>query len=182
MTDSIIAKDEAIGKTRLWLERAVLGLKLCPFARFPYETGRVRFAVIDAFDEAGRRDGFIAEVQHLRNTPADVLETTLVIYPNGVADFIEFLEFVKRAQSVLGKRGLDERFQIAPFHPLFQFNDQPAEAIENYSNRSPLPILQLLRQRSVEHAVASVGAANVIYEQNIQTLQALGLAGWARIW
>jgi uncharacterized protein len=172
----------AVAATRLWLERAVIGLNLCPFAKAVHAKRQIRYAVTAA-DNA---DELLAELRHelglLVRAAPEVLETTLLIHPQAMTDFIEYHLFLKDADAALRKLGLEGIVQIASFHPGFEFAGSARDDIENYSNRSPFPMLHLLREASIDRAVAAFPDAAEIYERNIETLRRLGHAGWRQLW
>lgn len=171
-------KDEVIAATRLWLEKAVIGLNLCPFAKAVYVKNQVRFVVsearhLDAFlEDLDRELEFLAAAD-----PAEV-DTTLLIHPDLLPDFLDFNDFMVIAEEAVGEHGLEGVIQIASFHPAFQFAGTEPEDIGNYTNRAPFPTLHLIREASLSRAVESFPDAEGIYGRNIETLKKLGLAGW----
>jgi uncharacterized protein len=177
-----IHSEEIVSATRRWLERSVIGLNLCPFAENPYRGDRVRFAVSEQRSAAGLLEDLRSELQTLAAADPKDLETTLLIHPWVLADFIEYNDFLEVCDSVVAELNLEGEIQVASFHPQYQFAETRADDIENYTNRSPYPMLHLLREASVERAVAAVGDSEEIYRRNIRTLRALGHAGWQRLW
>jgi hypothetical protein len=177
-----IHSEEIVSATRRWLERSVIGLNLCPFAENPYRGDRVRFAVSEQRSAAGLLEDLRSELQALAAADSKDLETTLLIHPWVLADFIEYNDFLEVCDSVVAELNLEGEIQVASFHPQYQFAETRADDIENYTNRSPYPMLHLLREASVERAVAAVGDSEEIYRRNIRTLRALGHAGWQRLW
>jgi uncharacterized protein len=178
------APDEAtaIAATRQWIERAVIGLNLCPFARLPYLDQRVCFRVSRANGSDGVLDDLCGELQSLAAAdPADC-ETTLLIIPQAFADFLDFNDFLDEAEAALEVLGLDGEIQIASFHPDYRFADSDPDDVENCSNRSPFPTLHLLREASIERAVESIADPDAIFERNIETLRRLGREGWKSLW
>jgi uncharacterized protein len=169
--------DEVVSATRRWLEKAVIGLNLCPFAEQPYRTGRVRFCVSGEQTPPGLLEELCAELLALAAADPRVRETTLLIHPLVLTDFGEYNEFLEVCDAAVAQLGLEGELQVASFHPQYQFADTGPLDIENYTNRSPYPMLHLLREASVERAVASVG-----YRRNIRTLRNLGHAGWRALW
>ena len=174
-----IADATVLADTRHWIEKAVIGLNLCPFARSVYVKNQVRIVVsrarhLDAFlDELDR------ELDLLVNTPADEIDTTLLVHPTLFPDFVVFNDFMGVVDDVVEEHGLDGVIQVASFHPQFQFEGVEPDDISNATNRAPFPTLHLLREDSVARAVASDGGdADAIVERNIQTLRALGASGW----
>jgi hypothetical protein len=164
------------------LEKAVLGLNLCPFAAGPYREDRVHLAVTGHRTASGLLDALRSELQSLHAADPLHRETTLLIHPWVLADFIEYNEFLDVCDTLVKELGLEGEIQVASFHPRYQFADTQPDDIENYTNRSPYPMLHLLREASVERAVAAAGDTERIYERNIRTLRELGLPGWQRLW
>lgn len=171
-----------IAATRRWLERCVIGLNLCPFAESVYRGDRVRFCVSDQRTAAGLLADLRAELYLLHAADPLRCETALLIHPWVLADFIEYNDFLEVCEATVVELGLEGELQVASFHPRYQFADTEPEDIENYTNRSPYPMLHLLREASIEHAVAAVPDPDAIYRRNILTLRDLGHAGWHRLW
>ena len=168
----------AIADTRRWLERAVIGLNLCPFAKAPHIKGQIHYAVCAG---GGRRELLAllrAELLALAALEASERETTLLIVPDQFADFLDFNDFLGDAEALLGALDLEGVLQVAPFHPRFQFEGTEADDITNATNRSPYPTLHLIREDSIDRAVAAFPDAATIYEANIRRLRELGEAGW----
>ena len=172
---------QAIDDTRRWLERAVIGLNLCPFAKVVHVKGQIHYAVSLAFEPADVLDGLAQELTTLVALDSEVRDTTLLILPNALGEFLNFNDFLFRANALLRKLRLDGTVQIAPFHPRFQFADAAQDDIANCTNRSPYPMLHLLREASVDRAVAAFPQADEIFEKNIQTMTKLGAQGWAAL-
>lgn len=168
----------AIASTRRWLERAVIGLNLCPFAKAVYVKDQVRFAVT----AAEGREELLAELRHelVRLAHADLEEiaTTLLIHPQAMKDFIEFSFFLREIDAVVRDLGIEGTLQVASFHPGFEFAGSAPDDIANWTNRSPHPTLHLLREADIDRAVAAFPDTAAIYERNIETLQRLGHIGW----
>ena len=171
-----------IAATQRWIERAVIGLNLCPFARAPVASSRVRMRVSQARDIETLAADLHEEAQRLIDTDATAIETTLLIHPHVLGDFLDFNDFLDIADAVLEELDLESELQIASFHPHYQFADAAPDAVENCTNRSPYPILHLLREASIEQAVATIGDPNAIYQRNIETLRRLGSGGWQALW
>jgi hypothetical protein len=174
--------DEIISATRRWVERSVVGLNLCPFAELPYRSNRVCFVVSEQRSAAGLLEDLRSELLALSCAAPVDRETTLLIHPWVLADFTEYNEFLGICDSVVTEMNLEGELQVASFHPQYQFAGSQPDDIENYTNRSPYPMLHLLREASVERAVEAVGDTDEIYRRNIRTLRALGHAGWQRLW
>ena len=161
-----------------WLEVAVIGLNLCPFAKAVHVHGQIRYVVSNAADRPALLHDLRAELETLHNADPQQIDTTLLIHPEVLHDFYDYNEFLQSAQDALESLQLEGVIQIASFHPQYQFADAHAEDIENYTNRAPFPTLHLLRESSVERAVSATPDASKIYRRNIATLQRLGIAGW----
>jgi hypothetical protein len=169
----------AVTETRAWLEKAVIGLDLCPFARAVRD--RIRYAVSEAEEPADLLADLASELRVLAEADPGEIETTLLIHPRVLGDFLEYNDFLDDADDVLAELGLEGVIQIASFHPGYQFAGAEPDDIENYTNRSPYPMLHLLREESVERAVESFPDTEQIYEKNIETLRRLGHEGWRRL-
>ena len=170
--------DEVLTQTRHWLEKAVIGLNLCPFAKAVYVKNQVRLVVSHARHADDLLEELDRELDLLVATPAEEVDTTLLIHPTLFEDFLDFNDFLEIAEGVVDEHGLDGVVQLASFHPQFQFDGTEPDDISNYTNRAPFAILHLLREDSVERAVAAFPEADAIFEQNIATLEKLGLNGW----
>jgi hypothetical protein len=179
MTDP--TADEIVTRTRHWLEKAVIGLDLCPFAKPVYTKDQIRYTVSAAETPEGLLAELIDELQALAAADPGAIETTLLIHPAVLTDFLDYNDFLGVADAALEDLGLTGILQIASFHPRYRFAGTAPDGIENYTNRSPYPMLHLLREASVERAVAAFPDAAAIYEKNIATLRRLGLAGWRRL-
>lgn len=176
------APDEfVIATSRKWLEQAVIGLNLCPFAKKPYYKQQLRFYVSHANHLDHFLDQLEQEIRLLLHTPAEELETTLFIEPVLFQSFDEFLNIVELSEQILVENQAIGIIQIAPFHPKFQFADTDADDISNYTNRSPYPTLHLIRESSIDQAVAAFPDAAQIYQRNIALLQQMGINGWEKL-
>ncbi len=175
------SSDTVIADTRRWLERAVIGLRLCPFARAPHLKGQIHYAVCDGTEPQALLAALRAELQALAAADPAERETTLLMAPRMLADFLDFNDFLDAAEAVLAELDLDGVLQIAPFHPRFQFAGTDADDIGNATNRSPWPTLHLIREASIDRAVAAFPEAETIFEANVATLEKLGHAGWAAL-
>ena len=167
--------------TRRWLERAVVGLNLCPFAKAVLVKEQVHFAVTHAQDAVGVLDDFGVELDALVTLPAQERETTLLVIPQGLDDFLAFHDVAQRAERLVRQRGLEGVVQVASFHPQFLFAGTDEDDITNYTNRSPWPTLHLLREESIDRAVAAFPDAAAIYEANMERLRQLGPEGWREL-
>jgi hypothetical protein len=177
-----IDTDRVIADTRRWLERAVIGLNLCPFARAVHLKAQIRYVVTDATDAAGLLGDLVRELRHLHDADPRQVETTLLIHPDALRDFLDYNEFLDVADAALAELDLEGELQVASFHPHYQFADTAPEDIGNFTNRAPYPTLHLLRESSIARAVDACPEVEHIGERNVQTLQRLGPAGWARLW
>ncbi|MDM4767746.1 DUF1415 domain-containing protein [Pelomonas sp. SE-A7] len=173
-----IDKAQAQADTIAWLEKAVIGLNLCPFAKSVHVNRRIKYLV----SEADTPEALLQELAHellaLNRADPDEIETTLVIHPQVLQDFLDFNDFIGAADALVEDLELDGALQIASFHPQFQFDGTEPDDITNYTNRSPYPTLHLLRESSIERATETMADTDSIFEANIATLEKLGLAGW----
>ena len=169
---------DVLAKTRYWLEAAVIGLNLCPFAKAVYVKNQVRLVVSKARHADDLLEELDRELDLLVATSADEIDTTLLIHPTLFEDFLDFNDFLEVADGVVDEHALEGVIQLASFHPQFQFDGTSAEDISNHTNRAPFAMLHLLREASVERAVAAFPEADAIFEQNIATLEKLGHSGW----
>lgn len=167
-----------VAATQAWIEKAVIGLNLCPFAKAVYLKHQIRYAVSDARTVPDLRAALIAELQTLQSADPAQLDTSLLIHPGVLTDFLDYNDFLAVADDVVDDLGLTGHIQIASFHPDYQFAGTAKDDIENYTNRAPYPMLHLLRESSIERAVAAFPDAALIYEKNIETLRRIGHDGW----
>ena len=161
-----------------WLERAVIGLNLCPFAKGVHAKGQIHYVVSAATDGAALEQDLRRELVDLAATSAQVRDTTLLVAPDCLREFLDFNDFLAVADAVLEELGLDGTLQIASFHPQFQFAGTVADDVTNCTNRAPYPTLHLLREDSIDRAVQAYPEAEAIYERNIEVLEQLGMPGW----
>ena len=170
---------EAIAaRTRGWLERAVIGLNLCPFAKAVHVKGQVRFAVSAATTPEALLEELAQELTLLDQSDPAVLATTLLVHPCVMQDFLDFNDFLDAADAAVESLGLDGVLQVASFHPQYQFAGSAPDDIENYSNRAPFPVLHLLREEDIDRAVEAFPDPESIFGENMKTLRSLGHAGW----
>lgn len=170
-----------VAATRAWIERAVIGLNLCPFAKAVYIKEQIRYVVSPATTPEALLEELTRELQHLVATPAEHTDTTLLIHPSVLNDFPAYNPFLDVADTALQHLALGGVIQIASFHPQYQFAGSTASDVTNCTNRSPFPMLHLLREASVDRAVAALPEAAEIYQRNIATMRRLGWEGWERI-
>jgi hypothetical protein len=178
---SPVADEEVIDATRAWLERAVIGLNLCPFAKSVHVKNQIRYAVSPAQTPEKLLDDLVIELRTLQAADPSEIETTLLLHPRVLGDFLDYNDFLELAEAAVASEGLEGEIQIASFHPQYQFAGTRPEDIENFSNRSPYPTLHLLREASIARAVAVFPDAGQIFERNIETLRRLDHAGWRRL-
>jgi uncharacterized protein len=167
-----------IADTTAWLNRAVIGLNLCPFAKAVHTKQQIRYVVSHATTPDALMQDLLRELDHLADVSPEMTDTTLLIHPQVLSDFLDFNDFLEAADAAVEELGLEGVLQVASFHPQFQFSDTEADDITNYTNRSPYPTLHLLREESVTRAVEAFPEAETIYKKNIATLRKLGHAGW----
>ena len=170
--------EEVLTQTRHWLEKAVIGLNLCPFAKAVYVKNQVRLVVSHARHADDLLEELDRELDLLVATPAEEVDTTLLIVPTLFDDFLDFNDFLEVAEGVVDEHELEGVVQLASFHPRFQFDGTEPDDISNYTNRAPFAMLHLLREDSVERAVQAFPEAESIYQDNIRTLEKLGHQGW----
>jgi len=166
---------------RRWLERAVIGLNLCPFAKSVHVRGQVHWVVSHAASSRALEDELLHELRSLVATDPAERDTTMLVVPQGLDDFFEFNRFLADTTRLLKRHALAGVLQIASFHPEFQFAGTSPDDVTNCSNRAPYPTLHLLREASIDRAVRSFPDAEMIYGNNIRTLEQLGMAGWRRL-
>jgi hypothetical protein len=176
--------DEAtvIATTRRWMEKSVIGLGLCPFAAGVYRDGLVRFHVSARRTAPELLSDLCDELRLLQTTDPEECDTSLLIHPWVLQRFEDYNEFLEECDAALEGLGLSGELQIASFHPDYRFAGSAPHDVENCTNRSPYPMLHLLREASIARAVATVGDPDDIYRRNIQTMRALGRDGWNRLW
>ncbi len=167
--------------TRRWVDRAVIGLNLCPFAKAVQLRGQVHYSVTAAATRELLLAELAQELVQLDHADPRQLETTLLVHPNVLGDFLEYNEFLDDAERVVSELGLEGVLQVASFHPHYQFAGTDADDVTNCTNRSPYPTLHLLREESIDRAVDAFPDAEAIYGANIETLRRLGPAGWRRL-
>jgi uncharacterized protein len=175
------ASERALAETRAWLERVVIGLNLCPFAKAPWAKGQVRIVVCESDDPRAVLDALVAEMRLLAATPDAEVETTLLVHPHALCDFHDFNDFLDAAEAALGELQLDGVLQLASFHPDYRFAGTEPDDLGNATNRSPHPTLHLLREAGVARAVEAFPEAEAIFEANIARLEVLGADGWAAL-
>jgi len=176
-----LSDNDVINATQLWLERAVIGLNLCPFAKQVHVKNQIRYAVSWAQTPEALLADLGDELQTLIAADPAAIDTTLLIHPQVLADFLDYNAFIELAEAAVDDLGMTGEIQVASFHPQYQFAGTAPDDIENYTNRSPYPTLHLLREASITRAVAAFPDPALIYKKNIETLRSLGHAGWQRL-
>ena len=172
---------QALDDTRVWLEKAVIGLNLCPFAKAVHTKGQIRWVLSAAQEPGALLQDLVRELQLLAQADPEAVATTVLVHPQVMQDFLDFNDFLDVADAALEDLQLDGVLQIASFHPQFQFEGTEPDDMGNCSNRAPWPTLHLLREDGIEQAVAAFPEPEAIFEKNIATLQALGPEGWERL-
>jgi len=182
MTSQSRSSDEQmLSLTVRWLERAVIGLNLCPFAKSVHVKGQIHYRLSHATQKQELLQVLQEELQALQATDPAVRDTTLLILADCFPDFLDFNDFLQDADDVLYTLGLDGTLQIASFHPRFQFAGTTEDDSTNFTNRAPFPVLHLIREASIARAVEAFPDAEMIYEKNMRTLEDLGRAGWKEL-
>jgi hypothetical protein len=164
-----------IGATRRWIASVVIGLDLCPFARRVFTADKIRYVVSDAEDEAGLLNDLADEIKALVSAPVSAFETTLLIHPCVLGTFLDYNDFLGTGERLIAELGQRGRVQLASFHPDYQFAGADPGAVENYTNRSPYPMLHLLREESISAVAGDPGELLDIPRRNVETLKTLGL-------
>ena len=172
---------DPLAQTRLWLERAVIGLNLCPFAKAVHAKQQIRFVLSDATTPEALLEQLAEELVYLRDVAPEEVDTTLIIHPDVLNDFLEYNDFLDNADAAVDTLDLEGVIQVASFHPYYQFAGTAFEEVENFTNRAPYPILHLLREDSVSRAVDAFPDADAIIDRNIETVTRLGAEGWHRL-
>jgi len=170
-----------IAATRRWVEKAVIGLRLCPFAASPYLLGLIRYRVSEQQSSEGLAEELTQELEYLAAADPLRCETSLLIHPQVLGDFLDYNQFLDRADAAVAALGLTGELQIASFHPAYQFAGSASDDVENCSNRSPYPMLHLLRESSIGRARATFPGVNEIGSRNVATLRELGAAGLRKL-
>ena len=175
------APEDYVARTRVWVEKAVIGLNLCPFAKAVQVKDQIRYAVSLATTPDVLLEDLLRELETLAEGNPEKLDTTLLIHPHVLTDFLDYNEFLDIADAAIEDKQLDGIIQVASFHPHYQFDGAEPDDIDNYTNRSPYPTLHLLREESITRAVQAFPDAAAIFEKNIITLRLLGHEGWREL-
>ena len=181
MPSNLINTEDVVSATATWLDKAVIGLNLCPFAKAVQVKQQVRYVVSEAKTPEALLEDLERELELLAEANPEKIETTLLIHPLALHDFLDFNDFLDVADGMLEEMELDGILQVASFHPDYQFAGTEQDDIEDYSNRSPYPTLHLLREESIDKAVEAFPEAEQIYEKNMETMRGLGHEGWRRL-
>ncbi|MBU0901827.1 MAG: DUF1415 domain-containing protein [Gammaproteobacteria bacterium] len=171
----------AIAETRAWVDRAVIGLNLCPFAKAVQVKGQVRYVVCASSEPEALLSALIDELHALANVAPSETDTTLLIHPAALTDFLDFNDFLAVVDDTVEDLGYSGILQVASFHPQFQFADTHVNDVSNATNRAPYPTLHILREASIDRAVAAFPDPETIFDANIDTLEQLGSDGWAAL-
>lgn len=178
LTAAAYDPDTVVQDTVRWLERAVIGLNLCPFAKGVHTKGQVHYVVSAATDAEALAHDLARELDALAKSPPEQRDTTLLMVPDCLQDFLDFNDFLSVADGLLESLDLGGILQIASFHPQFQFAGTAEDDVTNCTNRTPYPTLHLLREDSIDRAVEAFPEAEEIFERNIEVLEKLGKHGW----
>ena len=173
-----VTNEQAIAATKLWLEKAVIGRNLCPFAKGVHVKGQIRYFVSAAQTPEELLADVMKELEILAEASRDKIDTTLLIHPHALTDFLDYNDFLEVVDAALEEVDLAGELQVASMHPQYQFADTELDDITNYTNRSPYPTLHLIREVSIDEAVAAFPEAEMIFEKNIETMRKLGHEGW----
>jgi len=176
--NTTVTNEEAIVATRLWVERAVIGLNLCPFAKSVQVKNQIRYVVSAAQTPEDLLADVLREFEVLAESSPEAIDTILLIHPHVLTDFLDYNDFLAVVDAALEDVDLAGELQVASMHPQYQFLDTELDDITNYTNRSPYPTLHILREDSIDLAVAAFPEAEQIFEKNIETMRKLGHEGW----
>ncbi len=177
-TDRSFPEDIVIADTVRWLEKAVIGLNLCPFAKSVHVKGQIHYVVSQATDAEGVAMDLHRELEALAEISPEKRDTTLLILPQALQDFLDFNDFLEIADAMVEELDLGGILQVASFHPMFQFEGTDVDDVTNCTNRAPYPTLHLLREDSIDKAVEAFPEAEMIYERNMKVLEDMGIVGW----
>ncbi|MFM8152667.1 MAG: DUF1415 domain-containing protein [Polynucleobacter victoriensis] len=172
---------DIIQETQDWVIKAVIGLNLCPFAKSVHVKEQIKYVVSEAHSVEGLLEELAKELEYLAEVSPEKTDTTLLIHPHVLQDFLDYNDFLELADSLLEELKLDGELQIASFHPQYQFANTEFDDITNFTNRSPYPTLHLIREDSIDKAVEAFPEAEAIFETNMQTMEKLGLEGWEKL-
>jgi len=176
-----LTEKQIIALTSAWLEKVVIGLNLCPFAKPVHTKGQIDYFLSHARDESTLATDLRLAMQRLIAAPPETIDTCLLIHPWTLSDFIEYNNFLDIADEILDELDLIGVLQIASFHPDYQFAGTSEDDVTNCTNRSPFPLLHLLREESLDKATAALPDASVIVDRNLETMNSLGHEGWNQL-
>ena len=176
-----VDEEDPIAATRRWLQRAVIGLNLCPFAKAVHVKDQIRYVLSEATTPEQLLEDLAAELAWLAETDPAVVDTTLLVHPRVLADFDDYNDFLDQADAAVDALGLEGEIQVASFHPDYRFAGSADHDPGNCTNRSPYPMLHLLREASVDRAVAAFPDPDAIVERNIEAMDRLGVEGYLRL-
>ncbi|MEO1258977.1 MAG: DUF1415 domain-containing protein [Bacteroidota bacterium] len=168
-------KADIIRKSRDWVERFVIGLHLCPFAKRPYDKNQVRFEVCLASEAEQQLTDLWKEIELLAKAPKEKISNAILIFPNGLNDFGEYLDFYFLAEKLLQEQNKDDQFQLASFHPDYQFENTEKNDVTNYTNRSPFPFIHILRIEEVAEAIDNYPEVDKVPGRNKKRLTEMGV-------
>ena len=170
-----------IEETQDWLIQAVIGLNLCPFAKAVHVKEQIKYVVSEATTVEQLLEDLAQELEFLAEVSREKTDTTLLIHPEILNDFLDYNDFLELADQLLEDLDLDGELQIASFHPQYQFAGTEIDDVTNFTNRSPYPTLHLIREESIDEAVKAFPEAEAIFETNMQTMEKLGTDGWLKL-
>jgi len=179
MSDQVTPVEQHI---RTWLETFVVGLNLCPFAKPVLFSTALRITVSKATEFDAMIKVFLAELDLIQQSSEQEIATTLLVFPDALASFDDYLDFVESAEELLTDVGLDGVIQLASFHPLYQFAGEPSKAASHFTNRSPYPVIHFLREAMMTRVLTEFSNPEQIPERNIQTLEKIGRAEIEQRW
>lgn len=168
-------KQQIIEKSKAWVERFVIGLQLCPFAKRPFEKGRVHFEVCLEKNIEAQLIAFWKEIELLSATPKETISNSILIFPNGLDDFGQYLDCYDLAEQLLFDQNKEEEFQLASFHPDYQFEGTKKDDVTNFTNRSPYPFIHILRIEEVTEAIENYPNIEEVPERNMRLLKEMGI-------
>jgi len=171
---SLYTVEEVEALTRQWVETMVVGLNLCPFAAPVVKKDTLRYAVTEGQSEEDLAHAFLSELEKIQKANEVDIATSLVIMPKALADFYDYLDMLAVFENLLKASGLEGTFQLASFHPNYQFAGVAAEDLSHWTNRSPFPMVHIIREGQMERVLAHYADPDAIPERNINLLRELG--------
>lgn len=170
--------DTEINLVKYWIEKVVIGLNFCPFAAKPFHLDKIIYLVHQEEDISQYLKQFYAVLRELQEEPAEVIETAFIIYPQSFQDFKEYLKYLNILNNFLAMNQLEKQFQLASFHPRYQFQGSLTEDITNNTNKSPYPLIHILRSDSIQKVRLAYRDTLKIPVTNMEKLKFLGMDGW----